>query len=146
MRQMYWSKLFIPTLREEPAEAQSAAHRLLIRAGYKRGSDYLFLGRRTLSRIVGAIRRNMEEIGGQKSIADISSFTGLPPTAQMKSLVVVADGETILALVRGDHQLDREKLKWFLGASELRAAEGDEIRDAFGADAGSLGPIGAKVR
>jgi prolyl-tRNA synthetase len=65
---------------------------------------------------------------------------------QMKSLVVVADGQTILALTRGDHQLDREKLKWFLDACEIRPASADEIRESFGADAGSLGPVGAKVR
>ncbi len=83
---------------------------------------------------------------GRRSIADVSQFTGLPPTMQMKSLVVVADGEVVLALVRGDQQLDREKLKWFLDAGEVRPASGDEIRNTFGADAGSLGPMGAKVR
>src|SRR5262249_44939304 len=83
---------------------------------------------------------------GQRSIADISQFTGLVPTMQMKSLVVVADGDIVMGLVRGDQQIDREKGKWFLDVRELRPATGEEIREAFGADAGSLGPIGTKVR
>jgi len=33
---MLWSKLFIPTLREDPAEAEVPSHKLLLRAGYIR--------------------------------------------------------------------------------------------------------------
>jgi prolyl-tRNA synthetase len=79
---------------------------------------------------------------GQRTIADIAAFTGLPETSQMKSLVMVADGEPILALVRGDHQLSEAKCAAVLGASEIRAARAEEIRELFGADAGSLGPVG----
>jgi len=84
---------------------------------------------------------------GQKTIADIAAFTGLPEAAQIKSLVMVADGEPVLALVRGDHQLSQAKCAAVLGASDIRPARADEIRDLFGADAGSLGPVGmTKVR
>ena len=231
---MYWTKVFIPTLRDDPAESQSATHRMLIRAGYLRGRDELFLGRRSLRKIETIARAHLDAVGGQevritrsfrdvaaelrsyrqlpqiwyqfdsrslraaafdlsedaylklsgairgilagsgaeepggeperfddpagdfsleefhtpgqKSIADITSFTGLPPTSQMKSFVMNADGEIVLALVRGDHQIDEERLRWFLDARELRPAKAEEIREAFGADAGSLGPIGVKTR
>src|SRR5579863_2545652 len=84
---------------------------------------------------------------GQKTIADIAAFTGLPETSQMKSLVMVAGGEPVLALVRGDHQLSESKCAAVLGASDIRPARAEEIRDLFGADAGSLGPVGiTKVR
>jgi prolyl-tRNA synthetase len=79
---------------------------------------------------------------GRKTIADIASFTGLPATSQMKSLVMVADGAPVLALVRGDHQLSETKFQSATGASEFRPAHPAEIRDWFGADAGSLGPVG----
>src|SRR5579864_5313312 len=78
---------------------------------------------------------------GQKMIADIAAFTGLPETSQMKSLVIVAGGEPVLALIRGDHQLSETKCAAVLGASDIRAARADEIRELFGADAGSLGPV-----
>jgi prolyl-tRNA synthetase len=79
---------------------------------------------------------------GRKTIADVAQFTGLPETSQMKSLVLVAGGQPVLALVRGDHQLSETKFAAALGASEFRPAHPEEIREWFGADAGSLGPVG----
>jgi|SRR5579872_2431990 len=77
-----------------------------------------------------------------KTIADLARFTGLPETSQMKSLVMVADGNPVLALLRGDHQLSESKLEHALDARHVRAAHSEELRQWFGADAGSLGPIG----
>jgi prolyl-tRNA synthetase len=63
-----WSKLFIPTLREAPADAEVASHKFLIRAGYIRqlGAgiyNYLFLGQRSLNKIIGIVREEMDQIG-----------------------------------------------------------------------------------
>ncbi len=63
-----WSKLFIPTLREAPADAEVASHKLLLRAGYVRqlGAgiySYLFLGNRSINKIVAIIRQEMDRIG-----------------------------------------------------------------------------------
>ncbi len=63
-----WSKLFIPTLREAPADAEVASHKLLLRAGYVRqlGAgiySYLFLGNRSINKIVAIIRQEMDTIG-----------------------------------------------------------------------------------
>jgi prolyl-tRNA synthetase len=79
---------------------------------------------------------------GKKTIADIEGFTGLPQTSQMKSLVMVADGKVVLVMVRGDHQLSETKFGGVTGASDVRPAHPEEIREHFGADAGSLGPVG----
>ncbi|MGB8260313.1 MAG: proline--tRNA ligase, partial [Terracidiphilus sp.] len=62
-----WSKLFVPTLREAPADAEVASHRFLVRAGYIRqlGAgiyDYLFLGQRSILKIVGIVREEMDKI------------------------------------------------------------------------------------
>ena len=46
---------------------------------------------------------------GRKTIAEVAEFTELPETSQMKSLVMVADGKPVLALLRGDHQLSETK-------------------------------------
>ena len=78
----------------------------------------------------------------QKTIAQLSEFTQLPETSQMKSVVMVADGKPVLALLRGDHQLSETKLAGVTGAIEVRAAHPAEIVEWFGADPGSLGPIG----
>ncbi len=63
-----WSKLFVPTLREAPADAEVASHRFLVRAGYIRqlGAgiyNYLFLGQRSLNKIIGIVREEMDTIG-----------------------------------------------------------------------------------
>jgi prolyl-tRNA synthetase len=79
---------------------------------------------------------------GRKTIADVAEFTGLPETSQIKSLVMVADGKPVLALVRGDHSLSETKFASAAGASDIRPAHPAEIREWFGADAGSLGPVG----
>lgn len=191
---MIWSELGIATLREE-------THPLLVRAGYRRGAEWLFLGQRALTKIESVLRqerdrgRALDRCGvkyiragadfvvesktgddvlvqgtnyaallatavsvpqppgvadpgderlpekfptpGVKTIAQIAKFTGLPATSQIKSLVMVQDGEPVLALLRGDHQLSPGKL------ANARPAEVEEIRRWFGADPGSLGPVGA---
>ena len=81
---------------------------------------------------------------GQKTIAEIAAFTGLPETSQMKSLVLVANGKPFLVLLRGDHQLSETKFGAFSGDGEFRPAHPEEIRQWFGAEAGSLGPVGVK--
>jgi prolyl-tRNA synthetase len=63
-----WSQLFIPTLREAPADAEVASHKLLLRAGYIRqlGAgiySYLFLGNRSINKIVAIVREEMDTIG-----------------------------------------------------------------------------------
>jgi prolyl-tRNA synthetase len=81
---------------------------------------------------------------GRKTIADVADFTGLPETTQMKSLVLVADGQPVLALVRGDHSLNETKFAHAMKVAEFRPAHAEEIREWFGAEAGSLGPVGVK--
>ena len=70
---MRWSKLFIPTLRENPAEAEVISHQLLLRAGYVRQLsagiyNYLFLAQRSLLKIQRIIREEMDAIGGQEML------------------------------------------------------------------------------
>ncbi len=79
---------------------------------------------------------------GRKTIAEVADFTGLPATSQMKSLVMVADGKPVLALLRGDHHLSETKLAAATKASAVRPAFAAEIVEWFGAEPGSLGPIG----
>jgi prolyl-tRNA synthetase len=79
---------------------------------------------------------------GFKTIAEVSQFTKLPETSQMKSLVMVADGTPVLIMLRGDHQLSETKLASIMKAVEVRPAQPAEILDWFGANPGSLGPVG----
>ena len=63
-----WSQLFIPTLREAPADAEVASHKFLLRAGYIRQLaagiySYLYLGQRAMLKITGIVRQEMDKIG-----------------------------------------------------------------------------------
>ncbi len=81
---------------------------------------------------------------GQKTIAEIADFLRVPPTHQIKSLVYVIDEKPYLFLLRGDHQLNEAKVMAATGKVQVRPAHPEEIKAAFGADAGSLGPVGIK--
>ncbi len=277
-RPMRWSRLFIPTLRENPADAETVAQQLLVRAGYVRAVKtgvygWLPLGQRALAKIHSAVRREMAALGGQevdleaadaaaigrgeirgakslpqlwfrlealplrrrqfagldvygfgedggairaafrrilercgvtpvsaddtffalldsgtdtavvcrgcgytastrtawsaatapeladpegdltpeefhtpgqKTIADIAKFTGLPESAQMKSLVLVANQQPVLVMLRGEHQLNEARFAAKTGDPAFRQATADELFRWFGAQAGSLGPVGVK--
>jgi prolyl-tRNA synthetase len=63
-----WSQLFIPTLREAPADAEVASHKFLVRSGYIRQLSagiysYLFLGNRSFNKIMAIVRDEMDKIG-----------------------------------------------------------------------------------
>src|SRR5271157_1813319 len=63
-----WSKLFIPTLREAPADAEVASHKYLVRSGYIRQLaagiySFLFLGHRSMLKIADVVREEMDTIG-----------------------------------------------------------------------------------
>ncbi len=78
---------------------------------------------------------------GRKTIAEVAEFVGLPESSQIKSLVLVAAGKPVVVLLRGDHQLNDAKAAVVLEGPP-RPAHPDEIREWFGAGAGSLGPVG----
>jgi prolyl-tRNA synthetase len=68
---MRWSNLFIPTLREDPADAEVASHKLLVRAGYIRQLtagvySLLPLAQRVRLKVMQIIREEMNRIGGQE--------------------------------------------------------------------------------
>src|SRR6188472_1332341 len=80
------------------------------------------------------------ETPGIETCESLAGFLGIDLAATSKAMPVVADGKVVLALVRGDDRLDDAKLAAVLGAP-VRPAQVEEIREAFGAEPGSLGPV-----
>jgi prolyl-tRNA synthetase len=73
---MRWSRAFIPTLRDDPTDAESANHRLLVRGGFIRrlmaGSwSLLPLGKRVADKVERIIREEMNRIGGQEMLLPV---------------------------------------------------------------------------
>ena len=104
---MRWSQVFIPTLREDPAEAEVPSHRLLLRAGYIRQVAagvyaHLLLGQRSLLKIMQIIREEMNAIGAQEFYLPALN----PAELWKESGRYAAYGPTIFKLRdRNDHEM-----------------------------------------
>ncbi len=79
---------------------------------------------------------------GVRTIEDLATRHGLAADRQVKTLVHVINGQLTLVLLRGDHQLQDQKLVDGTGETDIRPAHPDEIRAALGALPGSLGAVG----
>jgi prolyl-tRNA synthetase len=87
-----------------------------------------------------------EEINtpGVATIEALAQLLGIDAAATSKAMPVVVEGRVVLALVRGDDRLNEEKLTTTLG-NTFRPATDEEIREAFAAGGGSLGPLGVEL-
>jgi prolyl-tRNA synthetase len=79
---------------------------------------------------------------GHGSITDVAAFLKAPVTQFLKSLVYVAGSELILAVVRGDHEVNDVKLARALGVAEVHLASGEDVAKVSGAKIGFVGPVG----
>ena len=80
---------------------------------------------------------------GVRTIAELEDIDGgASAVNQIKTMVMVLDGEVVLALLRGDHQLNLQKLQDASVAVEIRPATGEETFTSLGANPGSLGAVG----
>lgn len=76
-----------------------------------------------------------------KTIEEVSNFLSVEPTNCIKSLVFNIDGELVVVLARGDHEINDIKLKNALGATSVELAEEGEIKQLLGCLPGSIGPV-----
>ncbi|HTE15511.1 MAG TPA: proline--tRNA ligase [Burkholderiales bacterium] len=83
---------------------------------------------------------------GIKTIADLCAFLKIPAEKTVKAVVVDgADGNPVLLIVRGDHELNLIKAAKLSQLKQpVTFSSAESIRNAFGADPGSLGPVGFK--
>lgn len=81
----------------------------------------------------------------KKTIAEVAHFLGLETSLTVKTLVLSnGEGQFVMALVRGDHELNELKLKNHLAWDEIQMATDDEILRFTGSPPGFLGPVGIK--
>ena len=82
---------------------------------------------------------------GKKTIEEVTAYLGLRPEDLVKTLIYLADGKPVAALVRGDRNLNEIKLKRELKARELVLAADKAVEDATGAPVGFAGPVGLPI-
>jgi prolyl-tRNA synthetase len=79
------------------------------------------------------------------TIDELVGFFGYGADQFAKTLLYIADGKVIAAMVRGDRELNETKLKNFLGCTYLDLAGAADVREATNAEVGFAGPVGIKV-
>lgn len=85
---------------------------------------------------------------GVRSIEEVVAFFGgrTAPSDTLKSLLYVADDELVLAVVRGDHEINEIKLARHLGVDEVLLASDAAVTKATGSEIGFVGPVGFEGR
>ncbi|MBW1721984.1 MAG: proline--tRNA ligase [Deltaproteobacteria bacterium] len=86
------------------------------------------------------------ETPNQRTVEEVTAFLSVAPRQLVKTLLFLADGEPVAALVRGDHELNEIKLKNFLGADEVELADPRTVEEVTGAPMGFAGPVGLEIK
>ncbi|MBL7573074.1 proline--tRNA ligase [Staphylococcus saccharolyticus] len=81
------------------------------------------------------------ETPNAKTAQELADFLNKPLDEIVKTMIFKVDGEFIMVLVRGHHELNEIKLKSYFGTDNLEMASQDEMINLVGAEPGSLGPI-----
>ena len=84
---------------------------------------------------------------GKRTVEEVGAFLAEPPERFIKTLLcTTSDGDTVAALVRGDHELSEIKLRNLLGAQWVAMADAETVERLTGAAVGFAGPIGLRLR
>ena len=82
---------------------------------------------------------------GARTIDDLTAFFGCTAERFIKTLIYLADGKPIAALVPGDRDLNEHKLKRLLNVKQLALADEATIENVTGAPVGFAGPVGLAI-
>jgi len=90
----------------------------------------------------------LEEVhtGDAKTIESVGEYLGVKSEESIKTVIFKTEQGLVMALVRGDHEVNDIKLKNHLGALDITMATDEEIEEALHSKPGTLGPIGADMR
>ncbi len=77
----------------------------------------------------------------KRTVEEVAGFLGVEKTRLVKTMIYIRNGRTIVLLIRGDRELNEEKLRRRFGLA-IRPASGDEIKKLVGVEAGFVGPLG----
>ncbi len=76
-----------------------------------------------------------------RTIEELADFLKTEPRKILKSLLYIVEGKPVLVLIRGDREVDENKLERVLGTGNFRLATDDEIKEILGTERGFVGPI-----
>jgi len=79
------------------------------------------------------------------TIQALADFLRASPKRMVKTLILLADGKPVAAMVRGDRELNEGRFRVLLGAARLEMATPEQIEEATGGQVGFSGPVGLKI-
>ncbi len=82
---------------------------------------------------------------GKHTVEEVTGFLGVSASRLVKTIIYLADGKPIAALVRGDHEINEVKLSHLLGCNELELAPEEVVKQQTGAEVGFAGPVGLQI-
>lgn len=85
------------------------------------------------------------ETPGAHTVDQVCKFLNVFPQQLVKTLIYIADGKPVAALIRGDRELNEARFKTLLGASTLEMASPEQILEYTGGPVGFSGPIGLNI-
>lgn len=85
------------------------------------------------------------ETPGKKKVATVAEFLQVTPADIIKTMLYLADGKPVAALVRGDRDVQSVKLKNLLGATDVEPMDEDQVWEQTRLPVGYLGPVGLSI-
>jgi prolyl-tRNA synthetase len=150
---------YVPAQAESGAIGGNASHEFMVPT--EAGEDFLVrtedasyaanLERAEIAPLAdpgGSGSADLEEVHtpGHATIEEVSSFLGCQPSDMIKTIIYEVDGEALIALVRGDHEVNEAKLARAAGVKRVTPAEPALIEKVTGANVGFAGPVGLEAR
>jgi len=92
--------------------------------------------------------KELEEVEtkNMKTVEEVGKFLKEKPDKFIKTLVYKTNGECVIVMVRGDHEINESKVKSYLGVNEIFLADEKTIKEVTGAPLGFAGPVGLKIK
>jgi len=92
--------------------------------------------------------KELEEVEtkNMKTVEEVGKFLKEKPDKFIKTLVYKTNGECVIVMVRGDHEVNESKVKSYLGVNEIFLADEKTIKEVSGAPLGFAGPVGLKIK
>lgn len=86
------------------------------------------------------------ETKNMKTVEEVGKFLKEKPDKFIKTLVYKTNGECVIVMVRGDHEVNESKVKSYLGVNEIFLADEKTIKEVTGVPLGFAGPVGLKIK
>jgi len=92
--------------------------------------------------------KELEEVEtkNMKTVEEVGKFLKEKPDKFIKTLVYKTNGECVIVMVRGDHEINESKVKSYLGVNEIFLADEKTIKEVTDAPLGFAGPVGLKIK